>query len=379
MQPKRPIDLASVPPGVQYFLEDDVTLRRSIERDVMSVFTGWGYREIDLPIFDSYDLFSLGMGEDVAARTYRFTARDGSTVALRPDLTSLVARTVATRLRAHARPLRLCYTGEVFRADEPRRGRQHEFHQLGVEQVGWASPASDVEILLIGLEALAVLGLDDARVTLGHAGFFRGIVERLGLDADRASRLRTLVDRRQSAAVATFLETLAPADDCAAFARLIGLAGGRDVIGAARELVTNTRSVAALDELAAVFGTLERLGLDARVCIDLGEVAGFDYYTGLMFSIYAPGWGLPLGGGGRYDALLAKFGTDEPAVGFSLSLDWLAGALVARGLDLARRKTREAEHLRVRPDLGPVFAEARRLRAAGRSVEIVADDGETQP
>ncbi len=371
MKPSRPIELSTVPPGVQYFLDDEVTLRRSIERDVMTVFAGWGYAEIDLPIFDAYDLFALGMGGDVAALTYRFTARDGTTVALRPDLTSLVARTVATRLRERERPLRLCYTGEVFRADEPRRGRQHEFHQLGIEHVGWASPESDVEILLVALETLAALGLDDARVVLGHAGFFRGVVERIGLDLDAEARLRSFVDRRQSAAVVECLAPHAPAADCVAFGRLIGLAGGRAVIEEARTLVSNPLSVAALDQLTAVYSTLEHLGLAGLVSIDLGEVAGLDYYTGMTFSIYAPGWGLPLGGGGRYDALLAKYGTDEPAVGFSLSLDWLAGALAARGLDVPRREQAETTALAAGSDLGALFAEARRLRAEGRTVTIV--------
>lgn len=370
MKPVRPIDLSSVPPGVQYFLDDEVALRRSIERDVMAIFAGWGYAEIDLPIFDAFELFARGMGEDVASRTYRFTARDGSTVALRPDLTSLVARTVATRLRSRERPLRLCYTGEVFRADEPRRGRQHEFHQLGIEHVGWASPESDIEILLVALEAIAALGLVDVRVVLGHAGFFRGIVENLKLEHDDVTALRTLVDRRQPDAVERFLAPHASPDDCGAFGRLIALAGSRSVLDEARALVTNAQSVSALEQLDAVLSTLEAVGLDHLVSIDLGEVAGFDYYTGMMFSIYAPGWGLPLGGGGRYDALLSKFGTDEPAVGFSLSLDWLAGALTARGLDIDRRTTEESTTLRAGTDLGSLFAEAKRLRSEGRTVRI---------
>jgi len=376
MKPGRPIDLSTVPPGVQYFLDDEVALRRSIERDVVGVFSGWGYTEIDLPIFDAYDLFALGMGDEVASRTYRFTARDGTTVALRPDLTSLVARTVATRLRARQRPLRLAYTGEVFRADEPRRGRQHEFHQLGIEHVGWASPESDIEVLLVALEALTVLGLDDARVVVGHAGFFRGIVERLGLAQEAVAELRTLVDRRQSAAVERFLAPFASAGECAAFARLITLAGGMCVVDDARALVTNPRSVASLGELTAILTTLGELGLERCISVDLGDVAGLGYYTGMMFSIYVPGWGLPLGSGGRYDGLLAKFGTDEPAVGFSLSLDWLAGAIAARGLDASRRRTSAPVILEAGSELGRLFADAKRLRNEGRPVCIVPASAE---
>ena len=376
MSGDRPFDLSSVPPGVQYFFDDEVLLRRSIEREVMDVFAGWSYREIVLPIFDSYELFARGMGEDVAERTYRFTSRDGKTVALRPDLTSLVARTVATRLKDRTRPLRLCYTGEVFRADEPRRGRQHEFHQLGVEHVGWASPEADVEVLLVALEALSRLGLSDARVTLGHAGFFAGIAERLALPAERTSEMRTMVDRRQTAALDAFLEPHLSADERASFCRLISLGGGREVLELAKALVENGRSRAAIETLSAIHGTLERLGLSERVSVDLGEVADFEYYTGMTFKIYAPGWGLPLGQGGRYDALLVQFGNDEPAVGFSLSLDWLAGALAARGLDAERMRAAPRDRLAAGTSLAELFGTAVERRVSGRTIEIVPGSDE---
>lgn len=378
MKSKGIVDLFRVPAGVQYFFDDEVALRRSIERDVMDVFAGWGYSEIVLPIFDAYDLFSLAMS-DLAERAYRFTARDGSSVALRPDLTSLVARTVATRLSNRPRPLRLCYTGEVFRADEPRRGRQHEFHQLGIEHVGWASPESDIEVLLIAIEALRVLGLADACVTLGHVGFFNGVAARLDLAPERTRELQDLVDRRRTDALSRFLATHAshvPETDREDFCRLIGLGGGRDVLDLGRTLVGNKQSLDALDDLDRMFDTLDALGFSSVVRIDLGEIANLEYYTGMTFKIYAPGWGLPIGSGGRYDALLAQFGADEPAVGFSLSLDWLAGALAARKLDAPRRHMSPRHALIADKDLTALFGEAQDLRSRGESVEIVPARGD---
>src|SRR5205085_6097234 len=132
---------------------------------------------------------------------------------------------------------------------------------------------------------------------------------------------------RRASALDRFLEPHAGPEDRAAFCRLVGIGGGREVLGHARALVGNERSIAALAQLGAIYETLDALGLAGRVAVDLGDLADFDYYTGMTFQIWAPGWGLPLGGGGRYDALLAQFGADEPAVGFSFSLDWLAGAL----------------------------------------------------
>lgn len=143
-----------------------------------------------------------------------------------------------------------------------------------------------------------------------------------------------------------------------------------------RALVSNPRSVAAVETLTAIHGALEALGLASHVAVDLGEVADFDYYTGMTFKIYVPGWGLPLGQGGRYDALLAQFGRDEPAVGFSLSLDWLAGALSARGLDAARRRAAEPERLSAGANLAALFREAVKLRAEGYAIEIVPGDAD---
>jgi ATP phosphoribosyltransferase regulatory subunit len=100
--------LTKIPAGVQYFFDDEAKLRRFVERRVMDVFDGWSYDEIILPMFDYHDLFARGMGAEQAGRTYRFVDRDGALLALRPELTSLGARTVATRFVRRARPVRLC-------------------------------------------------------------------------------------------------------------------------------------------------------------------------------------------------------------------------------------------------------------------------------
>jgi ATP phosphoribosyltransferase regulatory subunit len=207
-------------------------------------------------------------------------------------------------------------------------------------------------------------------VTVGHVQFLGGVAERLGLSPDETVEMRHLVDRRQAEALDNFLAPHAPRAEREDFCRLITLGGRRDVLDLARTLVGNPRSIAAIDQLEGIFDTLDAVGLSSRVDVDLGDVAALDYYTGMTFKVYAPGWGLALGGGGRYDALLARFGRDEAAVGFSLSLDWLAGALAARGLDAARKRPSAPERLDAGADLRRLFARAISLRRAGRSVEI---------
>src|SRR5437868_7337356 len=176
--------LSKIPPGVQYIFDSEVRVRRHIEREVMTVLDGWSYSEIILPVFDYADLFVLGMGKEQAEMTYRFTGRDGSLLALRPEMTSLVARTVATRFRGDPRPIRLSYSGEVFRWDEPRGGRQYEFHQLGLEHIGSDRLEADAEVLIVAIETLRRLGLERFTITLSHVDFFNGIADHLGLDTD---------------------------------------------------------------------------------------------------------------------------------------------------------------------------------------------------
>ena len=359
--------LSKIPSGVQYFFDEEARTRRHIEREVMSVFEGWSYSEIILPIFDYADLFALGMGKEQAEMTYRFTGRDGKLLALRPEMTSLVARTVATRFQKRSRPIRLCYSGEVFRWDEPRAGRQYEFHQLGLEHIGSDRLESDTEVLVVAIEALRRIGLEKFTITLGHVGFFNGVADELKLDDDQRNGLQRIIDRKETAELNNFLASRVRTANCEALSRLVLLAGKRAILDDARRLISNAKSFAALDDIERVYQTVEALGLDRFVDIDLGDVGGLDYYTGLTFKIYAEGLGTAVGRGGRYDNLLAKFGLPESAVGFSLCLDWLARLLASKTGGGAQSP--EAVKIDGR-DRVAAFKDAVSLRNAGKVVEV---------
>jgi ATP phosphoribosyltransferase regulatory subunit len=362
--------LSKIPSGVQYIFDDEVRLRRLIEREVMEVFAGWSYAEIILPIFDYADLFALGMGKEQAGMTYRFTARDGRLLALRPEMTSLVARTVATRFRERPRPIRLSYSGEVFRWDEPRGGRQYEFHQIGLEHIGAGRLEADAEVVIVAIEALRRIGLERFTITLSHVDFFNGVAERLALDGEQRRLMQQMIDRKEAEPLSAFLEPHADRESSQAFSRLTMLAGRRPIIDEARQFVTNALSVAALDELDRVCRIAEALGMSSYIDVDLGDVGGLDYYTGLTFKIYAQGLGTALGRGGRYDQLLANFGLAEPAVGFSLCLDWLAQLLAPKLNEVVARQNHTAR-LNAGEDVVATFKEAMRLRDEGHTVEII--------
>lgn len=363
--------LSKIPPGVQYIFGREARARRWIERQIMEVFAGWSYSEMILPIFDYADLFALGMGRDQAEMTYRFTGRDGKLLALRPEMTSLVARTVATRFGNRERPIRLCYSGEVFRWDEPRGGRQYEFHQIGLEHIGSDRLEADTEALVVAIEALTRLGLKGFTITLSHVGFFNGIAESLRLGDGERQQMREMTDRKETEQLDAFLEKYTDPSSRAAFCRLTTLAGSREIIDEARALVTGAKSVQALDDLESVYRIAEEIGISAYIDIDLGDVGGLDYYTGLTFKIFAPGLGTALGRGGRYDQLLAKFGHAEPAVGFSLCLDWLAGLLGPDIAETGKADPEDATRLQTDGDIASAFKQANLLRSAGRKIKII--------
>jgi ATP phosphoribosyltransferase regulatory subunit len=362
--------LSKIPPGVQYIFDGEVRLRRWIERSVMEVFEGWSYSEIILPIFDYADLFVLGMGKEQAEMTYRFTGRDGQLLALRPEMTSLVARTVATRFLQRPRPVRLSYSGEVFRWDEPRGGRQYEFHHLGLEHIGSERLEADTEVLVVAIEALRSLGLDDFTITLGHVDFFNGLASRLDLDPESRRHMSQLIDRKEGERLSHFLRDFVDDRTRAAFCRLTSLVGRREALEEARSLSAGVEVANALDALERVLEIAREIGIDRYIEIDLGDVGGLDYYTGLTFKIFARGVGTAVGRGGRYDQLLSKFGLPEPAVGFSLCLDWMAGLLSSNMTQASLDNRDDAVRLSAGDDMVEVFREASKLRSAGRKVEI---------
>src|SRR5919204_2367870 len=183
-----------IPPGTQILIGRAAEHRRVLERAICSVFEGWSYEEIIPPIFDYYDVFVKAMGTGPEEQIYRFIDREGNILALRPEFTSLVAKTVATRLAAAPRPIRLFYSGEVLRFEKPKGGRQREFAQIGVEHYGGVGKSSDLEVLLIAVEALQRLGIEAFQINLGSVDFFGGIVDRMELPASEIAELKDVLN-----------------------------------------------------------------------------------------------------------------------------------------------------------------------------------------
>jgi len=315
----------------------------SLAARVAAVFEAWGYARIITPVFECADVLERGLGHDARAAAIRFVEPGtGEVVALRPDITAQVARLVATRLADHEAPVRLCYEGAVYR----RSGRladelgQREILQAGIELIDASEPAGDAEVLAVAAAALEAAGLHETRLDIGHvapARFVLGAVVDAGNDASLASsgeansaraRLATALGRKDRVALRAAARALPPA--VAPLAEALGSLWGpaEATLAKARVLAWPAEVAASLDELAAVlaaFGELADPPVPA-VTIDLGDVRGFDYYTGVRFAGYAAGAPDAVLRGGRYDALVGRYGRPARATGFALDVEAVAQA-----------------------------------------------------
>ncbi len=372
--------LSKIPNGLRYYSGQEARLRRLIEETAMSVFEGWSYEEVITPTLDYYSLFERGMGPSEAHHAFRFTDTDGRLLALRPDVTSGIARLTATLFANRPRPLRLCYAAQVFRQQgQSTIEWRRESTQIGCELVGQNSTASDIEVLAIACEVLRRLHFDRGYViTLNDVEVFNGVAESLGFDSGARDQLRQLVDGRNVADVEAFLTSRASVEDVPAISQLIRLSGKLETLNSARGLIKNARSSAALDRLENLWRIIESLALTDHFEIDLGDVSRLDYYTGLTFKIYIDGAGARVGSGGRYDNLTANFGKSEPAVGFVLDLDALAGLLLSgnNGAMLTAQSERKAQCV-ADNDLSALFGEAIERRARGE--RVIIGSGEVTP
>jgi ATP phosphoribosyltransferase regulatory subunit len=323
-----------LPKGVKIYLPDEAAAKRSVEQRLLSVFTRWGYREVVTPTYEFADVLSVGTDETLQGEMFKLVDRDtGRMLALRADITPQIARIVATRLRDEPKPLRLAYVANVFRYEESQVGRYREFFQAGVELVGLEKPEADAEMIAMTVEGLQALGLDRFQLNVGQADFFRGVLEELRIERGQGQRLQEALSRKDASTLERLVRELAPpASTAELLVALPDLFGREEVLERGARLVKNPRSERALANLAEVHRLLRAYGLADAVILDLGEVRGFDYYSGVHFEGYVSGLGAPLCGGGRYDHMLGRFGYDCPATGFAFEVGRALLAMEAQGV-----------------------------------------------
>jgi ATP phosphoribosyltransferase regulatory subunit len=237
-------------------------------------------------------------------------------------MTVPIARLVSSRYANADGPVRLCYLANAFRAVRPQRGQMREFTQAGVELIGAPAPEGTAEVIEVLEAALSAAGLDRAVIGLGDADLYRQLLAEYGIGDEARESILSRLATHDLVGLEAELSAVEGIDDeqCATCLALSQLRGGREVLEQARAL-GGTAVERATARLGETFAALEARGAADRVRIDLGLLRDLGYYSGAILEVYDPALGHVIGGGGRYDGLLKRFGVDRPAAGFALYVE----------------------------------------------------------
>jgi ATP phosphoribosyltransferase regulatory subunit len=310
-----------IPPGTRDVLPDEMRELRRLHLALIEVFESRGYGEVSTPAIEYDEVLARGDGR-TAAGAYRFFDEQGELLALRSDMTVPIARLVATRYADAERPLRLCYLASAYRAVRPQRGHMREFVQAGVELIGSPAPQGTAEVVEVLAAALDAAGLTRAVIGLGDADLYRQLLAEFGVEGEARDSALERLATHDLVGLEVELSALQgiSKQQCATCVALSQLRGGSEVLEQARGL-GGTAVERATARIQETFEALAERGVADRVQIDLGLLRDLGYYSGAILEVYDPALGHILGGGGRYDGLLKRFGLDLPAAGFALYLE----------------------------------------------------------
>ena len=303
------------PRGTRDFLPEVTTHRRHVENKMREVVKNWGYNEIITPTFESLDLFTLKSGDGIIGELYNFTDKGDREMTLRPELTAPVMRMYVNEMQATQKPLKLFYFENCFRYERPQKGRFREFWQFGVEVIGSSRSDADAEVIALATNMLDSAGIK-GNLHVGHLGIIRHILS--VLKTEQQSQIMRLVDKKDDTGLDDYLEQInAPADLRRNLLELICLTGN-DAVEKARDVIGN---IPELDTFKELLTLLDAYGINYNV--DFGIARGLDYYTGMVFEIYAEGLGAQnqVCGGGSYNLIKLFGGGDVPSTGFGIGFD----------------------------------------------------------
>ncbi len=313
------VDRLSLPQGVKDYIPEKAEELRRIEEGLLEEFSRWGYRKVITPLFEYLDPLSVGLGDELKNKVMKFVdPSTGEVVALRPDITPQVARIVSTQMLDPTSPLRLCYNGRVVRFEEKGSGKEREVFQVGCELIGLNSAEADAEIIALGIKSLGRSGIKKLILDIGHTGILRNLLSKT--EDVRPQLEEALKKKDQEAIEKTLRKSKASKNVKNAIKRLPMLYGSLDVLEEAKKIVSIRKYI---KELERVLDVVDDYQLDCEVNIDLTELRGFNYYTGVTFEILSHSIPSPLVKGGRYDELMGKYGYDSPATGFAVDVESL--------------------------------------------------------
>lgn len=355
-----------LPDGVQELLPPQAWRLEGARRRILDLYWRWGFDLIRPPLIEYLDSLLTGAGHNLDLQTFKLTDQlSGRMLGVRSDMTTQAARIDAHRLPTQG-PARYCYIGSVLRTRPEEPGGSRAPLQIGVELFGHYGIESDLEVLSLMLETLGELGIDNAHLDLGQVEIYRALVAKAGIDRDSELRLFDIMQRKSLPDLRALIEQ---GDLTAAvggwFERLMAMNGDPAVLAQAHAELggLDPRIGAAVANLETMVARLAEHYPQVPVHVDLAELRGYRYKTGMVFAAFAPGLGRELARGGRYDDVGAAFGRGRPATGFSADLNVLAALGTPPAWDSRAVYAPPGDD----PDL---LAAIRSLRAAGRRVVV---------
>lgn len=316
-----------LPEGFEETLPPEARRIEMLRRQLLDVFMSLGFDLVMPPMIEFLDALLTGADRELDLQTFKLTDQiSGRLLGVRADMTPQVARIDAHYLRREG-PARLCYCGSVLRTRPDEFAGPRELIQVGAEIYGLAGPAADIEVIDLMLAAMTAIGLKDLCLDLSHTGVGRALARDAGLDAQQTSGIFSALACKRAQEVANMLTSWqVPKSARDRMLALSELDGGPEVLAIARTRLAgaSAETLDALAELDGIVAAIRKRHPDTRIVCDLGELGGYQYYTGARYALYIGGQGKPLAQGGRYDGIGRAFGRDRPATGFSADLRRLA-------------------------------------------------------
>ncbi|MCI6242744.1 MAG: ATP phosphoribosyltransferase regulatory subunit [Agathobacter sp.] len=360
------------PDGVRDIYNGECRQKLLLQDRLHEVLAQYGYRDIQTPTFEFFNIFGKEIGTTPSKDLYKFFDKDGNTLVLRPDFTPSIARSAAKYYTEEDMPVKLCYMGNTFINSSSYQGRLKETTQCGAELIGDNSVDADAEILAMVVDSMLASGLKEFQISVGHAQFFQGLVEAAGLNEEAEQELRELLSNKNYFGVEELVEGITMEEPLKKLFALLGsFETDIDELAEAKSLAENyPKILSAITDLEKLGTFLRMYGIEKYVSFELGIINDYHYYTGIIFAGYTFGTGEPIVKGGRYDKLLTSFGKDAPAIGFAIVVDQLLNALSRQKINLPVRENHTLilypEHL-----MEKAVQKAQRLRKQGGHVSLV--------
>ena len=314
-----------LPVGVEEVLPPHAAQLEHSRRQVLDLFSAWGYELVIPPFIEHLEALLTGTGRDLERETFTLVDQmSGRLIGVRADMTPQVARIDARYMAEHT-PTRLCYLGTVLRARSHALAGSRSPVQVGAELFGHGGIESDCEVMCLMLEMFDSLGIEHIHIDIGHVGIFRALTHKAGLAEAEERQLLNCMQRKAGDELDVLLANLSDREVAARVRSLIDLNGGEEVLSEAAEVLAGAGQgvVQALADLERLVELLRIRKVSAPLHFDLAELRGYHYHTGIMFAAFVPNQGHEIARGGRYDDIGKVFGSARPATGFSADLKTL--------------------------------------------------------